>query len=113
MSERMGPIDPERSGGEQVFLGRDWMCHWSYSEEKATATDSAACRALSTPMPSRRLREHHSLLDRIADVLLERETLDGGDDGWVRGLPAPCAVYADAGPRRSLRLQVLREDGIE
>ncbi len=27
----------------------------------------------------RRLREHRSLLDRIAEALLECETLDGGD----------------------------------
>ncbi len=31
----------------------------------------------------RRLREHRTLLDRIAEALLERGTLDGGDLGLL------------------------------
>jgi len=102
MSERLGPVCLEESGSEEVFLGRDWTSRRSYSEEKSAGIDHEVGRMLRNLYADalQRLREHRSLLDRIAEALLERETLDGGDDGWVR-VPAPCAVYADAGPQRS------------
>ena len=57
------------------------MSRRSYGEEKAAEIDHEISR-----MPRdlyadalRRLREHRTLLDRIAEALLERETLDGRD----------------------------------
>ena len=46
----------------------------------------------------RRLREHRSLLDRIAEAPLERETLDSADlallmAGWRGFFSCLCAVY--------------------
>jgi cell division protease FtsH len=81
MSERIGPVYLEESGGDEVFLGRDWMSRQSYSEKKAAEIDHEVSRILRDLYADalRCLREHRSLLDRIAEALLERETLDGGD----------------------------------
>jgi cell division protease FtsH len=81
MSERIGPVYLEESGGDEVFLGRDWMSRQGYSEKKAAEIDHEVSRLLRDLYADalRRLREHRSLLDRIAEALLERETLDGGD----------------------------------
>ncbi len=64
-----------------MFLGRDWTSRRSYSEKKAAEIDHEVSSLLRDLYADalRRLREHHSLLDRIAEALLERETLDGGD----------------------------------
>ena len=81
MSERLGPVCLEDSGSEEVFLGRDWTSRRSYSEEKSAEIDHEVGRMLLDLYADalHRLREHRSLLDRIAEALLERETLDGGD----------------------------------
>jgi cell division protease FtsH len=81
MSERIGPVYLEENEGDAIFLGRDWMSRRSYSEKKAAEIDhevSSMLRDLYADALSR-LREHRTLLDRIAEALLERETLDGGD----------------------------------
>lgn len=81
MSERIGPVCLEESGGGEVFLGRDWMSHRSYGEKKAAEIDNEVSRMLRDLYADalQRLREHRTLLDRIAEALLDRETLDSGD----------------------------------
>ena len=78
MSE-LGPIYLEEGGGGEVFLGRDWTSRRNYSEKKAAEIDHEVSRMLRELYADalRRLREHRPLLDRIAEALLERETLDG------------------------------------
>ncbi len=80
MSE-LGPIYLEDNTGGTVFLGRDWTNHRNYSEKKAGEIDREISRMLHDLYADtlRRLREHRPLLDRIAEALLERETLDGSD----------------------------------
>jgi cell division protease FtsH len=81
MSQRIGPVFLGESAGEEVFLGRDWTQRRSYSEKKAAEIDQEIAHLLREIYDEalRRLREHRTLLDRIAAALLERETLDGGD----------------------------------
>jgi len=81
MSQRIGPVYLEENAGGAVFLGRDWSSRRSYSESKAGEIDREISRMLHDLYADalRRLREHRPLLDRIAEALLERETLDGGD----------------------------------
>ncbi len=81
MSERFGPVCLEKNGGSEVFLGRDWMSQRSYSEKKAAEIDHEVSHMLCDLYADalKRLREHRRLLDRIADALLERATLDGRD----------------------------------
>ena len=81
MSERIGPVYLEESGGAEVFLGRDWMSRRSYGEKMAAEIDNEVSRMLRDLYADalRRLREHRAQLDRIAEALLDRETLDGAD----------------------------------
>jgi cell division protease FtsH len=74
----LGPVAFESSGGE-VFLGRSMMPQSEYSEELASQIDQKVreiakfCYAESR----RLLRENRPLVDRLVDVLLEQETIEG------------------------------------
>ena len=80
-NERIGPVYLEETGRDAIFLGRGGMGRWGYSEKKAAEIDHEVSRVIRDLYADalRRSREHRTLLDRIAEALLERETLDGGD----------------------------------
>ncbi|MDX2216652.1 MAG: ATP-dependent zinc metalloprotease FtsH [Oculatellaceae cyanobacterium bins.114] len=74
----LGPFALE-SGNNEVFLGRDWMARSEYSEEVAVKVDHQV-RAIATRCYSearRMIREHRLLVDRLVDILLEQETIEG------------------------------------
>nr|WP_199250183.1 ATP-dependent zinc metalloprotease FtsH [[Phormidium] sp. ETS-05] len=77
MSE-LGPLALEIPNNE-VFLGRDWMPRSEYSEDVATKIDRhVRTIALECYEKARQIiRENRPLLDRLVDLLLERETVDG------------------------------------
>jgi cell division protease FtsH len=80
MSERLGPIAfGERD--EQVFLGRDIVQHTEYSEETARMIDEEVKRIVdeSYARAKKILEERIDILHRIANSLLERETLDSAE----------------------------------
>jgi cell division protease FtsH len=87
-----------------VFLGRDFLTRREHSEDKAREIDEELSRILRERYDEamRLLRDHRAILDRIADALLERESLDGADLALlVEGkplprLPFPVEVGADA-----------------
>ncbi|HIK56039.1 MAG TPA: cell division protein FtsH, partial [Synechococcales cyanobacterium M55_K2018_004] len=74
----LGPFALESSGNE-VFLGRDLMSRSEYSEEIATKIDhqvrEIVVRCHSTAR--RLLRENRALMDKLVDILLEQETIEG------------------------------------
>jgi cell division protease FtsH len=77
MSKELGPLNFGRKD-EQVFLGRDIVQHRDYSEHTAISIDREV-RALVEDNYQRAktiLSEHIDLLNRIAQALLEKETLD-------------------------------------
>ncbi len=77
MSE-LGPLALE-SGNTEVFLGRDWGSRSEYSEEVATRIDQQV-RQIAMHCYSQAcqiLREHRELLDEMADLLLDQETIEG------------------------------------
>ncbi|MEM7770304.1 MAG: ATP-dependent zinc metalloprotease FtsH [Cyanobacteria bacterium P01_A01_bin.37] len=78
---KLGSFAMETGGGE-VFLGRDLMSHGpEYSEELSTQID-AQIRSIVMHCYDRArsiIRENRPLLDRLADLLLERETIDGDE----------------------------------
>ncbi len=80
MGEHCG-LSFRREENDERDLGRDWMSRRGGSENKAAEIDHEVSRMLRGLCADalRRLREHRTLLDRIAEALLERETLDGGD----------------------------------
>ncbi len=74
----LGPFALE-SGNNEVFLGRDWMARSEYSEEVAVKVDQQV-RAIATRCYAearRIIREHRGLVDKLVDILLEQETIEG------------------------------------
>ena len=75
MSERLGPIAYGSSG--PVFLGRDYEERNIYSEETASIIDEEVKRIIGTQYERAKklLSENRSILDNMARVLVERETI--------------------------------------
>jgi cell division protease FtsH len=77
MSEGLGPVSYADAGSD-VFLGRDLVSRKDYSEQKAREIDDEVSDILTKKYDEARklLVDHRDTLDRIAEALLERETLD-------------------------------------
>jgi cell division protease FtsH len=80
MSEKMGPITFGHKE-EQPFLGRDMGHSQNYSEETARAIDAEVKRIVMEGYEhaNKALRENVEQLKKIAEALLEYETIDGED----------------------------------
>lgn len=76
-SEKLGPVN--YSSDEEVFLGRDFSTRQNYSDETAAAIDEEIKRILEDCFSEaeRILTENMDKLKRVAEALLELETLDG------------------------------------
>jgi len=104
MSKELGPVTFGKKS-EEIFLGREIAQHRDYSENTAIIIDqevkeivqSAADRA------EKLLRENEKILHRLAEVLLEREILDGDDvDRIIQGkrLKSRKAVKKETKPEK-------------
>ncbi|MBD2299478.1 ATP-dependent metallopeptidase FtsH/Yme1/Tma family protein [Nostoc sp. FACHB-87] len=74
----LGPLSLESQQGE-VFLGRDWTTRSEYSEAIASRID-AQVRVIVEQCyehAKKIMREHRTVTDRIVDLLIEKETIDG------------------------------------
>ncbi|GAB4325024.1 MAG: ATP-dependent zinc metalloprotease FtsH [Dehalococcoidia bacterium] len=78
MSERLGPRTFGKTE-EMVFLGREISETRDYSEKVAEEIDDEVRRIIDEAHERARalLREHRPTLDKLANVLLEVETIDG------------------------------------
>ncbi len=91
MSERIGPLavgDKE----QEIFLGREFAQRREISERTAQMVDDEVKRLVDEAYAraTEILSANRELLDRIADALLERETIDREDlDRLVKNLPLP------------------------
>ncbi len=77
----LGPLALENPSGE-VFLGRGWQSQQSeYSEEVATKIDHQVREmAVHCYEEARRIiRENRVLMDRLVDLLIEKETIEGDE----------------------------------
>ncbi len=76
MSEKLGLISYS-SDSQPVFLGRDMATHNAYSEETAKMIDDEVREVISSQHERARklLSENRSILDNMARVLIERETI--------------------------------------
>ncbi|MBW4520681.1 MAG: ATP-dependent zinc metalloprotease FtsH2 [Scytolyngbya sp. HA4215-MV1] len=74
----LGPLSLESQSGE-VFLGRDWMMKSEYSEEIAARIDAQVRSIVEHCYDNARriIRENRVVIDRLVDLLVERETIDG------------------------------------
>lgn len=75
MSEKVGPIS--YGSEKEVFIGRDMATHVNYSEETAGIIDREVNRIVTDALQKARklLSENKPLLDNMARLLIERETI--------------------------------------
>jgi cell division protease FtsH len=86
----LGPLSFE-TGQSEVFLGRDLMTRTEYSEEIASRVD-AQVRAIVEHCyehACKIMRDNRIVIDRLVDLLIEKETIDGEE------LRQIVAEYAD------------------
>jgi cell division protease FtsH len=79
MSDQLGYMTFGHGHEEQVFLGRDISRDKNYSEEIAAAIDREIKRIMDESFEKSKqiVTEHRELLDKIANALLEKETIEG------------------------------------
>jgi cell division protease FtsH len=91
LSDAIGPVlvgDNE----QEIFLGRELSRHREVSERTAQLVDAEVTRLLneSYGRAKQTLIDNRDLLERMAEALLERETLTADDaEMLVRGVPLP------------------------
>ncbi len=75
---KLGPLSLESQSGE-VFLGGNWGAKSEYSEEVATQIDKEvrSIVAQSHQEALTIMRENRTVIDRLVDLLIEKETIDG------------------------------------
>ena len=75
MSEKVGPIS--YASDKEIFIGRDMASHVSYSEETAAIIDEEVRSIIETSLEKARklLAANKKLLDNMARLLIERETI--------------------------------------
>jgi len=80
MSSKLGPVAYGNEDSD-VFLGRDFVSRKDYSEKKAQEIDDEVSDILNDRYQAARqtLDENREVLDKIAEALLERETLQHED----------------------------------
>ena len=79
MSERVGLV--VYRSDNPIFLGRDMEAHNSYSEETAGIIDEEVHKIIEAAHERavKLLTEHRQVLDNMARVLIERETIYTGE----------------------------------
>jgi cell division protease FtsH len=93
MSDKLGPMTLGEPNHE-VFLGRDWNTNSDYSQETALEIDKEIRRLIDEAYDKAHtiLADRREQLDLMADVLIERETVDKEelaallDDRWAEFL---------------------------
>ena len=91
MSDVLGPLSFGQKE-EQIFLGKEFARHRDYSEQTALTVDQEIRRIVSENYEHARkvLLDNKDSLARIAEALLERETLDGPEiDALMQGRELP------------------------
>jgi cell division protease FtsH len=80
MSDKLGPIALGRSSGN-MFLGRDIMSERDFSEETAAVIDAEVSDLVDAAYKRAKLvlTQNRHILDRIAELLIEHETVDSDE----------------------------------
>jgi cell division protease FtsH len=103
MSEKLGPMTFGKKE-EEIFLGRDFTQQVDYSEQTAIQIDAEVRRIIIEAYERAKLflRRNLEVLHKMAEALLERESIDGGEideilrqygnqNGGLRGAAAATA----------------------
>jgi cell division protease FtsH len=80
MSDRLGPVALGRSQGG-MFLGRDIAAERDFSEDTAAAIDEEVSQLVAEAYKRATavLKDNRSVLNELAEMLVERETVDAED----------------------------------
>lgn len=80
MSDVIGTLSIGETG-EEVFIGREWVQNKNFSEDTARLVDAEVKRIVDEAHKRCRqlLQDNEAALHRIANALLERETITGDD----------------------------------
>jgi cell division protease FtsH len=106
MSENLGPLtfghDPA-----QPFVGRDYGMGQEYSEETAQKIDAEIRRVIDDAhsTATRILMEHRSDLDKISQLLIERETIDRDEFEAILAGEDPTEVFRVKDEKRAKRAE--------
>ena len=110
MSEKLGPLAFGKKE-EMVFLGREISEQRNYSDEVAAKIDAEVREIIDRAYERAReaLTTHRDVLDRLADLLVEKETIESEEfealfDGVLpprRGGPTPKRIGAGRRPMAS------------
>ncbi|MEH2141507.1 ATP-dependent zinc metalloprotease FtsH2 [Nostoc sp.] len=86
----LGPLSLESQQGE-VFLGRDWTTRSEYSESIASRIDGQVRTIVEECYENSKklIRDNRTVTDRLVDLLIEKETIDGEEFRQI------VAEYAD------------------
>ncbi len=78
MSEKLGPLSYAKNE-EQIFLGREIAQHRDYSDETARKIDEEVNSLIDSTyrMAKKVLEENLDILHKLAELLLEKETVQG------------------------------------
>ena len=76
MSDSIGPVSYDENG--EVFIGRDFAHSKTYSEKTAAEIDDEVKRIITTQYQKTKqiLNDNMDILTRVANKLLEKETID-------------------------------------
>ena len=91
MSDKLGPLTFGKRD-EMVFLGKEMSQHKDYSEKTAESIDVEVKRIIDDnyKRAERVLDDRRDVLERLAETLLEHESLDGKQiDAVIEGKPLP------------------------
>lgn len=99
MSDALGPLSFAQHD-EQIFLGREIAQHRDYSEDTARIIDKEIADMVRTAYQTAKgiLRENMDILHRLADLLIEKETVLGRElDGLIQTLRPGMTMPAAGG----------------
>ena len=114
MSEKLGPLSYD-SGDEQIFIGREFGHAKEYSEDTARQIDAEVSAIINRNYQKARtiLEDHIEILHKLAELLLEKETVMGAElDALIKSMkpdfdpPKPENLFKD----EDLRAEVEKED---
>ncbi len=111
MSDKIGPV--YYGGSQEVFLGRDYQTQHSYSEAVASQIDSEVKKLLDEAHAKavKILTENRKIMENMARVLLECETIYGEEVDMLMNGASPDEVKKELAERLSYK--ATRRDELE
>jgi len=101
MSSRLGPVG--LGGGGPMYLGQQEVRSRDYAEATQALIDEEVSRLLreADEDASQVLEKHREVLDKVTDLLLEREMIDGDEVYQLAGRPKPSGTEEIVAPKRA------------